>query len=230
MKKFSIVRVEKEKSWEIQDLLENEVYLKVIVNGERIAEFSCSGTNINELIIGYLYFHGYIDKLGDISSMDYDIEKETVQMQIRKEESEYMNGIVTQKKEYKTEEVFSLMQNFISSSDKFQKTGAVHSAGIANKNGILTTFDDLSRHNTIFMLLGYSMLKNILLSDKILLLTCRLTKSIMDLILKTQSRIIITKAAPTYLAVKTCKKNDIALAGFVRGDRMNIYHGKEIFL
>jgi FdhD protein len=47
----------------------------------------------------------------------------------------------------------------------------------------------------------------------------------MEILLKANINFILTKAAPTDLAVNICKKNDITLAGFVRGNRMNIYHG-----
>ena len=230
MKTVNITRLENGEINETQDLIADEVSLKVILNDKKLAEFSCSGTYVNELIIGYLYYYGYINLPGDISSLSYDIEKETVQIELQNSPSSYMNGIVAPTREYNADNIFSLMEAFVSKSDKFLKTGAVHSAGIANDEGIIVSFDDLSRHNTLFMLLGYSLTQNVLLSDKILLVTCRLTKSIIDIILKANIRTIVTKAAPTNLAVETCKKNNIALAGFVRGNRMNIYNKSSLFL
>jgi FdhD protein len=230
MKTINITKIEKGKREDAQDLVAEEVFLKIFVNEKKLTEFSCAGININELVIGYLYFHGFINIVGDITELNYDVEKETVHVQLNKPASEFMDGFMSPTKKYSTGNVLSLMKEFTAKSEKFLKTGAVHSSAIAAENQIIKSFDDLSRHNTIFMLLGYSLMNNIILSDKILLLTCRLTKSIMELILKANFRVVVTKAAPTFMSVDLCEKNNIALAGFARGDRMNIYNLSETFL
>jgi FdhD protein len=229
MKNIDIIKISDGNKQKTSDTVTEEVILTLILNGHKKAEFSCSGKNINELVIGYLNFHGFINELGEISRLDFNVENEKVFVDTNSMESNFANGILQPEMKLPLADILQLMNTFIHLSEEFQQTGAVHSAAIANENGIIKKYDDISRHNTLFMLLGYSLTKNILLSDKILLLTCRLTKSIMDIILKSKIRMIITKAAPTDRAVETCKKNDIALAGFVRENRMNIYHGEEKF-
>ena len=225
MQTIDIVRIEGEKITNQTDQVAKELLLSVFVNEKYVSRISCLGSNVNELITGYLYFHGYINDYNDISSLDYDVGKESLYVSTLKHNNEFTELPRPEKSIFKHEKLFQLMREFISMSETFYKTGAVHSAGIASDKKIIKTFDDLSRHNAVFMLLGYCMINNISLSDKIVLLTCRLTNSIMEILLKAKFNFILTKAAPTDLAVKFCKANNIILAGFVRKNRMNIYHG-----
>lgn len=229
MKTIPIIRIRKGNKQRTQDIVAEEVVLKLVVNGQPIDEFSCSGDHVSELVMGYLYVHDYLTLPGDILSLEYSMDEETAFIHLKKTTPSYLDGLVGVQKSYPVDTVFAHMGAFVNLSGRFQKTGAVHTAAIADENSIRKSFDDLSRHNTLLMLLGHSMMQNVPLSDKMLLLTCRLTKSIMDLILKTGVRIVVTKGAPTWRAVQICIDNDIALAGFVRGDRMNLYHGEERF-
>jgi FdhD protein len=229
MKKIGIIRYKEGKKEKVQDKVAEEIFLKVILNGENISAFSCSGTHVNELITGYLYHHGYINETGEIQSLYYNVENETAYIQTIPKQTELFSENRPSEKNYSIENLLNLMEEFTKRSLKFQETGAFHSSAIATQEKIVLSFDDISRHNTVYSLLGYSILNNLLLQDKILLLTCRLTKSIMDIILKMGIKTIVTKAAPTHRAIETCKENDIKLAGFVRGARMNIYNGFERF-
>jgi len=227
MKTIDITRIKNGTKTQLEDEVATEEILSVFLNEKFIAKFSCLGKNLNELIIGYLFFYEFVNDYHEIKSFEYDIHEKSAYVSTVKVKSSMDESFKSKQKKYAHENLLSLMSIFSSTSETFQKTGAVHSAGIATENEIIKTFDDLSRHNTLYMLLGYSLINNVHLSDKILLLTCRLTNSIMEIIQKTNTRIIVTKAAPTDLAVKTCQESNITLAGFVRENRMNIYNGEE---
>jgi len=225
MQTIDIVRIEDGKITNHTDQVAKELLLSVFINEKYVSRISCLGRNVNELITGYLYFHGYINDYNDIISLDYEVGNEQLYVSIHKHNNDNTELSRSEKSIFKHEKLFHLMKEFISMSETFYKTGAVHSAGIATNSKIIKTFDDLSRHNAVFMLLGYSLINNVTLSDKIALLTCRLTNSIMEILLKAKFNFILTKAAPTNLAINICKEKDIAIAGFVRDNRMNIYHG-----
>lgn len=230
MNKVQITRVEYNQRQKITDKVARELTLKVILNNQLISDFTCSGTDINELVAGYLFFHKYISEPRDIVSLEYNIDSGDVIAETRKTQDTLAYKQITGSHEYKADDIFSLMKIFLKHSEEFDKTGAVHSAGIADSKRVKFVYEDLSRHNAIFKILGYSLLNNEPLDNKILLLTCRITQSILDIILKTNVKTIITKAAPTSLSVETCKRENITLAGFVRGERMNIYHGGDYIL
>ena len=64
-------------------------------------------------------------------------------------------------------------------------------------------------------------------SDLILLTSGRLTSEIVIKAAKQGIPILISRSAPTDLAVGLSQKLKITLAGFARGRRMNIYTGAE---
>lgn len=227
MQTIDIIRIKNGVRTQLKDEVASEEVLTLFLNEKPIAKFNCLGLNINELITGYLYYNEYITDYKEINSFDYNIQNKSVHISIKKMESSVDKSSKPEPKKYAHKNLISLMDTFSTSSDTYQRTGTAHSAGIATENEIIKTFEDLSRHNTLYMLLGYSLINNVLLSDKILLLTCRLTYTIMQIIKKTNTRMIMTNTAPTYLTVNFCRENDITLAGFVRENRMNIYNGAE---
>ena len=225
MQTIDITRIKNGVKTQLKDEVASEEVFTLFLNEKPIANFNCLGRNINELITGYLYYNEYISDYKEIKSFDYNIQNKSAHISIKKIESSLNKSSKPEPKKYAHKNLISLMNTFSSSSETYLKTGTAHSAGIATENQIIKTFDDLSRHNTLYMLLGYSIINNVLLSDKILLITCRLTYTIMKIIQKTNTRMIMTNTAPTYLTVNICRENDITLAGFVRENRMNIYHG-----
>jgi len=227
MKTINITRISDGKRTHPEDPVASEVPVTIFLNETQIATFSCLGTNLNELIIGYLYFYDYIFDYRDILSIDYGVNNNKVHVSVSKDKINQKSQPATIPKTYDHKMLFELMATFAASSDTFFKTGAVHSAAVATKEKLIKSFEDLSRHNTLFMLLGYSLINNTPLSDKILLVTCRLTQSIMTVILKARIKTVLTKAAPTAYAVQQCQEHNITMAGFVRKNRMNIYHGSE---
>ncbi|MGM0531882.1 MAG: formate dehydrogenase accessory sulfurtransferase FdhD, partial [Bacteroidota bacterium] len=66
--------------------------------------------------------------------------------------------------------------------------------------------------------------------DKCLLLTCRMSSSIISKVIKAGFPMVVSTSPPTDKALEMVKENNIAMAGFVRGNRMNIYNGEESFL
>ena len=227
MHTIDITRIKNGVKTQLKDEVASEEVLTLFLNEKPVATFNCLGRNINELITGYLYFNEYISDYNEIQFIDYNIHKKAAYVSLAEIESLSHETLKSKPKKYAHQNLISLMSTFSSSSETYLKTGTAHSAGIATENEIIKTFEDLSRHNTLFMLLGYSLINNVLLSDKILLITCRLTYTIMQIIKKTNTRMIMTNTAPTYLTVNVCRENDITLAGFVRGNRMNIYNGEE---
>ncbi|MFO8234929.1 MAG: formate dehydrogenase accessory sulfurtransferase FdhD [Bacteroidales bacterium] len=230
MKNIQIVRLEREKRKTDEDTVAEEVLLKLILNNRFITKFSCSGNDINELIVGFLFYHQYINDLSDIVTLNYNIESAEVHAKTEPQKPVFSEEAEFAKLTYNVKDIYQLMDKFLGMSEQFKKTGAVHSAAIADNEGIKFSFEDLSRHNALFKILGYSITQNIMLQNKMLLLTCRITKSILDIIRKSNVTTIISKAAPTDLSVEICRTKDISLAGFVRGERMNIYHGENYFL
>ncbi len=216
----------------MQDHIISEIRLTLLINGEKSIPLSCSGRHVNELITGYLYTNGYINETGDIRRLDYEMSNQKATLRIEKsplKATDFDGATAHPKKHIQPETVFQWMTSFAGVSERFRKTGAVHTAAIANEKGIQKYFDDISRHNTLDMMIGWGLLENYPQADKWLLLSCRISTSIMEKALKGGFQAIISTSPPTDQALKLARHHNITLAGFVRDQRMNIYHGEEWF-
>lgn len=123
----------------------------------------------------------------------------------------------------KAGELFELMASLLKASSLFKATGGVHSAALARPDKILFLSEDIGRHNAIDKIVGESILKNIFLSDKILLSSGRISSEVVLKGAKVGLPMIISHSAPTSLSVELAEKAGITLVGFVRGRRLNIY-------
>ena len=70
---------------------------------------------------------------------------------------------------------------------------------------------------------GECFIKGISTQDKFILTSGRVSSEILIKIVKQKVPIIVSRSAPTDLAVGLAEKLKLTLIGFVRGHRMNIY-------
>ncbi|MEF8985320.1 MAG: formate dehydrogenase accessory sulfurtransferase FdhD [Bacteroidales bacterium] len=230
MKKVNITRIENGKRKQKEDHVIKEVTLKVVINGKETLTLPCSGNYVNEMITGYLYTNGYISTIGDIISLDYHMESRTASVSLEKSKS-LMDGFEDSAGiELSSSQILEFMDTFSGLSEQFRMTGAVHTAAMATQNGIQKHFDDIGRHNAIDKLIGYGVTNNEPFSDKCLLLTCRMSQSIISKVISAGFPMVVSTSPPTDKALEMAKENNIAMAGFARGKRMNIYNGEESFL
>ncbi len=120
-------------------------------------------------------------------------------------------------------EVLALARDFQTRSELFRQTGGVHSAAIASSGRILSFAEDIGRHNAVDKAVGLLMTPKIHFSDKILLTTGRITLDIAAKMAEIGVPVVISRAAATASAVRLAEEVHMALIGFVRGQRMNIY-------
>ena len=111
----------------------------------------------------------------------------------------------------------------MTSSDLFKNTGGVHSVAIYDNQELITIKEDVARHNAMDKAIGDCVLNDINLKDKIIFVSGRISCEMILKAAKSGIPIVISKSAPTNLSVEIAKKLNITLAGFVRGERMNIY-------
>ena len=115
------------------------------------------------------------------------------------------------------------MKENLTSSELFKNTGGVHSVAIYDNEKLITIREDVARHNAMDKSIGYCILNNIDLKDKIIFVSGRISCEMILKAAKAGIPIVISKSAPTNLSREIAQKLNITLAGFVRGERMNIY-------
>lgn len=122
-----------------------------------------------------------------------------------------------------TEDCFRLMHDMQEGADIFKQTGGVHNAALCNVNGIILSRMDIGRHNALDKIYGYCLRNNISMQDKIIVFSGRLSSEILLKVSKIGCEIVLSKSAPTELALQLAEQLGITTVGFIRQQALNIY-------
>jgi FdhD protein len=112
----------------------------------------------------------------------------------------------------------------------FDRTGAVHAAGLACDTGELRTVrEDVGRHNAVDKVVGRALLDGLLpAADHLLVVSGRVSFEIVQKAVAAGVAGIVAVSAPSSLAVDLAREHGLLLAGMVRGGRMNLYSCAEL--
>ena len=239
--KKKIIKKQGTSSKEIEDYIAVEKKLNVSVNRKEVISLFCTPSMIKELVIGLFLTEGFLSN--KISPEEIRIEYgEEIKVDIPAAGDILTEGMVTsrclggftfnKKREFeKVKHNFSItfealkiiFNEFQEKSESFRLTGCFHSAAISDGEKILVFAEDIGRHNAVDKALGRSILEDIPFTEKLMLVSCRVSSEIVSKCLRWGIPIVASRGAPTDLAVELAESSGITLIGFVRRDRLNVY-------
>lgn len=82
---------------------------------------------------------------------------------------------------------------------------------------------DIGRHNALDKIYGYCLKNQVSTKGKILAFSGRISSEILLKTAKIGCEVILSKSAPTTLALESAEELGITTIGFIRGGSMNIY-------
>jgi len=248
-KKIDIVRIKGDSILEEEDILVSEYPFTIFINDEEFITLLCSPKSLEYLTVGFLHSEGFISSTSDIISLRIDEEKGLAYVELKNKSSlieklygkrtitsgcgkgslfynvldSFKSKKITNKLSITLDEIKALVKTFNKNSELFLSTGGVHSCALCNRNDIIIFEEDIGRHNALDKVLGKAFVEGIPLKDKILLVSGRISSEMLIKTAKREIPVLVSRAAPTSLAVELARELNITLIGFARGEKMNIY-------
>jgi len=230
-----------------------EVPLTIYLNSEELITLVTTGDANKELALGFLLSEGFLQSREDLKSIREDSEAGAVEIEItgdlamvhelwqkRTVTSGCGKGAtfysildslhsspITADIVVAPQQIYHLMKELNKQSDLYRDTRGVHNSALATTDRILIFRDDIGRHNAVDKIRGAAFLDEVTLSDKLLITTGRLSSEIVIKVAKMGVPILVSRSAPTSLALDLAKRVNLTLVGYVRGERLNIYTGSE---
>ncbi|MBB4826250.1 FdhD protein [Sporosarcina luteola] len=124
-------------------------------------------------------------------------------------------------------ECFRLMAQMDAHADLFHQTGGVHIASLCNPHETIVRRMDIGRHNALDKIYGYCLRENIPIEDKVVVFSGRISSEILLKVSKIGCEVVLSKSAPTDLAIDLADELGITAVGFIRQNTFNVYSHPE---
>lgn len=247
----TIVRFQNGELSQIDDTIVTEFPITIKLNREEFATLVCTPEHIEEMVIGFLASENVIKSFNDIEDLWIEEgrgyahvtvkQKPKLQEKFRskryitsccgmsRQSFYFVNDAMTVKKLHDIDlsltpsDCISFMGALQQSAATFKRTGGVHNAALCDRDGRLVMRMDIGRHNALDKLYGYCVKHSIPTNDKALVFSGRISSEILIKASKMGCPVVLSKAAPTELALEMADQLGITTIGFIRNQSFNIY-------
>jgi FdhD protein len=238
-----ILKIKEDTSVRMVDVIAVEKRIKISVNGKDLLSLYCTPLMVREFVVGFIHNEGLIKGEWCAERMSIDYGGEDIKVDIpapggitdgeRVITSGCAGGVslvkdlseirLSDKTSFRAAAVRKVFDEFQKRSEVYRKTGGVHSAALADEDSMPAFAEDIGRHNAVDKVIGYCLLENIPFEGKMMLASGRLSSEIVSKCAGCGIPVVVSRAAPTSLAVKIAEETGITVIGFMRGSRMNVY-------
>ncbi|MEW9668589.1 formate dehydrogenase accessory sulfurtransferase FdhD [Ammoniphilus sp. 3BR4] len=244
-----IIRFYNENLHEIEDEIAVEFPMTIVVDGEELATMVCTPSQLEDLVIGFLASEGLIRFTEEILSLSIDEKRGFAHVELKnkktiskdfyskrfigsccgKSRQFYLHNDARTAKTVMTQtpitvqQCFNLMKQMQERSIDFQATGGVHNAALCTPEEMIIERSDIGRHNALDKIYGYCLQHRISPKDKVIAFSGRISSEVLLKVAKIGAGIMLSKSAPTTLALELAHDLGITTVGFIRNSALNIY-------
>jgi FdhD protein len=232
-----------------EDTIATEAPLTIKIDGEEFATLVYTPTDTIDLITGFLASEGLIRFVDQIESLTLEEERGFAHVKLRhlhqlsqkmvskrfigsccgKSRQFYFHNDARTAKTVRTalqlsiQQCFHLMNRLQEQSADFRATGGLHNAGLCTANELLLSRADIGRHNALDKIYGYLLRQRVPVRDKVIAFSGRVSSEVALKAAKIGVGILLSKSAPTDLALRLAHDLGITVVGFIRRDQLTVY-------
>jgi FdhD protein len=216
----------------------------ISVNGEELATFMCTPTDLDKLALGFLYNEGIIQKMEDVRQLHISKETTCVDVWLHNLDFERPSraiitsgcggGITFDDLSGKHEPLQSdltadpaqladLMQQVLLGASSYRKARGIHTAALAEGEQILLQVEDVGRHNCLDKLSGAALQAGLSTQDRILISSGRISSEMINKAHRLQTPIVCSRTSPTSLSVALAEVWNMTIVAYLRQKRMRVY-------
>jgi FdhD protein len=231
-----------------------EINLKISIDGKELVRFACSPIDCEDLAIGFLFTEGIITGLEDINHIIKNQSEHRIDFILAEKNKSIVKGWtesrtmssgcgqgVISNLEYRRKNLKpvdfkvntnvktlpGLFKHLVNNSEWYDKTGCIHSVSLFFDNGNVIIKEDIGRHNAVDKVIGSVLQCKFNFENTLLYSSGRISSDMMLKAARAQIPLVVSKTAPTTLAVDIADESGVTLIGFARGRRLNIYTHSE---
>lgn len=216
---------------------ETAVWLEL--NGSPAVTWMCTPERLDELVVGWLFGEGYIDRQSDIVRMRpctselgfwVDVPDDKYNNVERAERRRVLAsgcGAVTtilgsmtdvprrrhDAVALDTPTMRALFKTLFGRGDRYKDTGGIHAAALTDGETLLYHAEDIGRHNAVDKVLGAAVLDDKSPEDLILLVTGRISGELAFKAARARIAVVATPSIPSTIAVDIAKAARMTLIG-----------------
>lgn len=216
---------------------ETPVWLEL--NGTPVVTWMCTPDQLDDLVVGWLFGEGYIDRFEDIRRMRpcakepgfwVDIAPErvaAVEASSRRRILASGCGSVTAFlgsladvprrtgaiPELNTPVLRALFKEMFGRGGRYKETGGIHAAALTDGAHLLFHAEDIGRHNAVDKVLGAAVQAGRLPDDLILLVTGRISGELAYKAARANLSVVATPSVPSTIAVEIARASGMVLIG-----------------
>lgn len=225
-----------------------EAQVCISVNGEEVATIMCSPRDLDKLALGFLYNEGVIGGTADVRAIHlsrngtcadvwlHDMEFSRPRRMVLtagcgggvtfddlSQEHEPLESAMGVRPELLAE----LMKQVHLGAELYQRARGIHTAALADENGILLQVEDLGRHNCLDKLCGAALQAGVTTRDRILLSSGRISSEMINKARRLETPIVCSRTSPTSFSVALAESWNMTVVGYLRQNRMRVYSHPE---
>ncbi len=250
MRSLKIVRLQGGRRETVEELLTEEITLKLYAGDQRLASLLCSPADLEDLARGFLFALGVIERAEQLRAVIINRATWSAFLDLDPAlgtELPVLAGLVGSgcgslpPLELRAappplpadgflvgaRRIAELMHELGQRSEVHRHTGGVHSAALADERGILLFREDIGRHNAVDKVIGARLAAGGGFQRCLLLSSGRVSSEVLAKAARCRAPVLVSRTAPTDRSVEEARRLNLTLAGFARGERMNLYSAPE---